>query len=982
MEVFTPSSDVQTISCRSRSNSVAINVCADDYHKQHRDAVQWSQEDIRLHARAMQYLESLSWMGRMDWKSLAKFLPADSAISQQPRATSFQMTAAPGPLSTDVASHGIGVTVPWNVIYSMVNDLDASPGATVGVLHRWLRSLPKPIVTKFFADLPGPAFRVLREKVLQAAIDDIDVPTTRLMVELEADLRTPLMLTAIDRKVVLLTPLESVLASKIRGSDSYSLATIILRCISCGASSRDLNAILLKTHESNVFQKCWKTFRDSHRYNLMSIVINAGATFTVECFGSIRNDPQIMSKLANRRVGGAQAWLLDGLLTHCINNFRVCPFRQYSDLIPESYNNRTKWAIDYFLLEKSDEIEWTDPGAIIALSEAFIAALQGPGSQSLCRIFEAGVRLGVKLDLSVFCAAKVAEILRHCTEGHWDSASAVARTREDPPTNEPTNCPERTASQILVDVSRGESKNILQDLPHIQHDDELLHKIVDKSAELGFDEIALPVCSSGVDSGGRFLVTLLHHGRLAATSVIICSDPSWNIAIARRANDRDYSQLENLLLSFSTGGYYLQVVLRALSYHAAHVKDYRLLHWLCDTGIDLDGLACERVRYPKYRDFQWRVTKIPARWDHHCRLDIASGGKFNADIPSLLAIAAERSDVALVEFLVARGAEKLDSMALAMAVRSNVSFTIVQKLLDFAGTTGLTSRKSYGSSTFREAAGCRNHALVNLIAGRVDTDGLSTVLPDVDRRQRLRLSEDLSPLGQATLSSDSDTARILSEQGANPNDLAASRGIQKANNGGSPLPHYSPLLIAIDTRNLAMVQLLAQYGAEVDCCPRWGVLRTPLQRAAELEESGFVEYLLDQGAPVNQVPCYNGATALQLAGIVGHIDIATLLLNRGADPNQAAAEGNGRTAFEGAAEWGRFDMVSFLIKAGVDLDLRTSDDGKTQVQRAVQFAKRSGHVALSEIIQELYEEHMKGVFQDLDQELGSEKTEVPRDIFR
>lgn len=109
---------------------------------------------------------------------------------------------------------------------------------------------------------------------------------------------------------------------------------------------------------------------------------------------------------------------------------------------------------------------------------------------------------------------------------------------------------------------------------------------------------------------------------------------------------------------------------------------------------------------------------------------------------------------------------------------------------------------------------------------------------------------------------------------------------------------------------------------------------------------------MEKGAEVDGPPAYSGGTALQLAAIEGYVGIATLLLEKGADPNFRPAYEDGRTAFEGAAEWGRVDMMLLLMKWGADLRA----DSNRQYDRALNFAEGNGQMASKRFVERLYTE--------------------------
>jgi ankyrin repeat protein len=105
-----------------------------------------------------------------------------------------------------------------------------------------------------------------------------------------------------------------------------------------------------------------------------------------------------------------------------------------------------------------------------------------------------------------------------------------------------------------------------------------------------------------------------------------------------------------------------------------------------------------------------------------------------------------------------------------------------------------------------------------------------------------------------------------------------------------------------------------------------GLSRTPLQRAAEIGDFQMVEFFIENHAIVDGKPAFGGGTALQLAAMSGHVGIATLLIEHGADVNHPPARGPGRTAFEAAAEWCRPDVMYLLVQHGAQLDLKVTGD--------------------------------------------------------
>lgn len=201
-------------------------------------------------------------------------------------------------------------------------------------------------------------------------------------------------------------------------------------------------------------------------------------------------------------------------------------------------------------------------------------------------------------------------------------------------------------------------------------------------------------------------------------------------------------------------------------------------------------------------------------------------------------------------------------------------------------------------------------------------------------------------------------AAYLLDHGADPNI---------ANNGG-----WTPLYIAIDNRNieggdypvrqpdmdhLDFIKLLLNHGANVNAricgvestpkrCKgdstetrtiftmQWlyedGA--TPFLRAAQSGDVAVMKLLLEHGADP-KLATANGDTALMVAAGIGWVDGVTfewseaenleavkMCLDLGLDPN--VADGDGRTALHGAAHKGRNDVIRLLVEHGAKLDAR------------------------------------------------------------
>ena len=164
-------------------------------------------------------------------------------------------------------------------------------------------------------------------------------------------------------------------------------------------------------------------------------------------------------------------------------------------------------------------------------------------------------------------------------------------------------------------------------------------------------------------------------------------------------------------------------------------------------------------------------------------------------------------------------------------------------------------------------------------------------------------------------------------------------------NGANETEIARALQAAVNIDQVEAAEVLIGYGANINTSPLSIVYsedphymlppRTALQAAAENRNIELVRLLLDSGAEVERLstsPNEEG-TALQFAAISGSIGVVSELIQRGATVDAPPMGERGRSALEGAAEHGRLDMVQLLLN--LKADVRGS--------RAVQFARREGH---------------------------------------
>lgn len=171
--------------------------------------------------------------------------------------------------------------------------------------------------------------------------------------------------------------------------------------------------------------------------------------------------------------------------------------------------------------------------------------------------------------------------------------------------------------------------------------------------------------------------------------------------------------------------------------------------------------------------------------------------------------------------------------------------------------------------------------------------------------------------------SDPSVARLatLGCSGDQPG-IAALRGVVDPNSTG--LSGITPLLWALDCRNLAGVEALLRMGADANQSTGGRGGYTPVLVAASVEDPAFLRLLLQHGGDPNSRYEGDGATALDRAfqrGLEGEAwENWNILLEAGADIN-VAYRGEHGTIATFAANLNRFDKVVELLERGYSHDL-------------------------------------------------------------
>lgn len=310
-----------------------------------------------------------------------------------------------------------------------------------------------------------------------------------------------------------------------------------------------------------------------------------------------------------------------------------------------------------------------------------------------------------------------------------------------------------------------------------------------------------------------------------------------------------------------------------------------------------------------------------------------------------LQAAVEIGDHDVVRFLIHSGATPADPLAFAHAMESNpVGFGILLSAFKSQYPQGL---KGFGGYVLANAIKMNSPTIFNdLLGARMDVNSWCAVDFIMHSNKPQFQLNDIRILGfaiQHKKKGDYELVRKLLELGAEPESIVVRSQYAPPRKRHQRLQWIrnfkTPLLLAIEMRNLEKASLLLQHKADVNRPARRGLKRTPLQAACETGSYKMVELLLLQGARVNDpAASTHGGTALQMAAKTGSLGIMKLLLDNGADPHMAKSKVGGLTAFEAAAESGCIDILDLLWNAA-----HPSGFGEAECQSARDLSRGKGH---------------------------------------
>ena len=859
-----------------------------------------------------------------------------------------------------------------HIVSCIINNVNPSQHADLAEIYQWLENVPRAAAVKIFASFPAEILDVIRQRLRDYAVSDNNQNTVQAILALEYDLNTSSSYS--------LQEISKLLKSLLRHSCNVSTAQIIVRFASRVYADQEsiLQTLLPLMYKDHVR---WRTsitkMSMADWFLLMKIPLLAGATPTISCFAVGTDDVSVLQEFLEMSKIDILTWIERDLLIAIYSIKRGLPMSM-------------RWALTTMneaISSKMNNCSWTDAlheTISAAFSRAFTLSLKDKESSITEMLYGACQRLHLTLDLSKYDEKQSDEILGFCRAEDWTNACRAA-SEEISPKKRLEELAEAIAKDDHYRIKR-EFGTTSERLPYHE-----IRKALELAITSGSDNVAAILAAR---QRREAVICLLEYGKICAISKMLSQHSHWAGTMQDVISTGHYEQLEyGLYLKQPHEGCSVfpcqfctpdlqdhQLMLHILGYHAMYMRDLQLLDWLCERGLAVGAMMIDD-------EGRWTFSLPEQRRE---RLDIfGCTGIYGTRLPSLFDVAARHNDLVLMDYFNSRTLPYRDSDALLHAVEANVHLDTIKYLIEKAGIESTGIRTQYGSAALRFAIRARNYDVIRMLAKSTDIHGLETVDPGVP------ISDDyLDPLGEAILLDDSGAVNILLDNGGNPNALVAFGGLSDRTPRVaeySALMRLTALLVAIDVGNFAMVKFLVERGAHVNRRLDMGLLRNPLQRAAEIGDFQMVEFFIENDAIVDAEPAYGGGTALQLAAMSGHVGIAMLLIERGADVNHPPARGPGRTAFEAAAEWCRPDMMYLLVQHGARLDLEVTGDvevydypsdgvilddsddeperqwhtvkkSESQYTRALKFAEERQEYASINIVQSLYEKVTGGIW--------------------
>jgi ankyrin repeat protein len=911
------------------------------------------------------YALPFSWIYQIKLDSVWQSLNHSQELTQWKGPSKAQLDAIlyPSQQSSAHDAHGSHITVlPSYTIASLVNNVSAVGQTISNDAYTLLKALPMNVVSHGLRTLPTPVLEALRERAFATAIKFGDVGLVSTMLELNVDPRERIMMEW-PHESTPTYPLEFAVAA-----GHFSAAELLISRMCQSATQLQLDQLLnhvLKGEELNTAFGELSRFKHSETIKLICTVLAAGASPVKACLGSSVDALPLafLKKLVDATAAGIIAWLHLGLLEHYIDGIDA------GGGYRSSFQQRESLAIDVvrFVLHDCQHLPTENPQLTISIFKALHAAIAGRNKTIVKIILQTISLFGYCLEDGESCMNDTHPpirmddlILQAFDNADWSLAASLMLATELPQSSGNKHSSTRNYEDALGKKDLALAHSILRSEFETMDRWKLCARgksIVELAISLEKPDVAVTITRELEDYHNRGIVglePLLAHGQSTAVSTLLLGHPVWKHALEAASDYGDFDFLEAKLFSSSAVPFMIyseddrpdaltsldrQICFRAIAFHAIATNDFKLCRWLLQLGMDANELHLLPSDNGDYI-----VSTLPVMYVEY-RFSI------RYTFPSLLAIVAERNEMGWMKFLCSEGVSAVDSSALLRAVKCKATPATIRFLLDVAKVKKTPMQQTYGVAALRQAI--RNHDF-NLIDILCKAVGIDKIEPFIEEILNSDDKSPVSPLGESIVMNSPEIVQFLLNRSADPTAYVSFDGLKMLDNTKSYLYLVTPLLAAIDVQSLPIVKKLVEHGAKLHHPRKPGVLRTPLQRAAEMGSFDIVVYLTQEGATIDTTPAHSGGTALQLAALKGFCGIAAFLLERGADPNYPPAKDDGRTAFEAAAEWGHTDTMSLLMQCSVNLDLEMGDPPESQHERAKRFAEKNGFMASKRFVEHLY----------------------------
>ncbi|MGL9761743.1 MAG: ankyrin repeat domain-containing protein [Wolbachia sp.] len=289
---------------------------------------------------------------------------------------------------------------------------------------------------------------------------------------------------------------------------------------------------------------------------------------------------------------------------------------------------------------------------------------------------------------------------------------------------------------------------------------------------------------------------------------------------------------------------------------------------------------------------------------------------------TLLHFAAFSDKFDIVKFLFDKNAnikakDVYGNTPLHVAAQYDSKLEIVEFLLD-KNASSINDVNNNGSTPLHIAIQGNKPSTVKLLLNR----GASIKVKDKRNRTPLGLADQEGYTNIVEMieqvQSDLDEGLLTAVQDGNLNE-AEGLVSRNANVNITDIYSWTPLHWAAFEDRLEIARFLIKKGADINAADKGPYGKKPVHVAIENNSKDIIGFLLSKGVSINDTD-KQGYTPLHYAAWRGRLEIAELLVDKGASINAADASTAGKKPIHVAAENNSKSIIEFLISKGVNVD--------------------------------------------------------------